>query len=238
MNRVLASFTRSEKNIIAFVLALIASGYGILEYQERQKGTTVFSAAPDTAAPTASLPPGLASSGRISINAAGQEVLETLPGVGPSLAAAILRHRTAHGPFAGLNDLDSVAGVGPAMLEKLAAVVEFDTSGTVAAIAPATAALPAAPTPSFSSMAAAAPVAFVAQPVIAESGPTVAGLVNVNIATPEQLDTLDGVGPALARRIIEDRTRNGPFYTVESLLRVKGIGPAILRKNKGRIALQ
>jgi competence protein ComEA len=54
------------------------------------------------------------------------------------------------------------------------------------------------------------------------------GLVDINQATTEELDTLPGVGPATASAIIEHRERNGPFRTVEDLLAVPGIGDAKL----------
>jgi competence protein ComEA len=49
--------------------------------------------------------------------------------------------------------------------------------------------------------------------------------VNLNTATPEQLDTLDGVGPATAQKIIAWRTEHGGFRSVEDLSQVPGIGP-------------
>jgi competence protein ComEA len=52
--------------------------------------------------------------------------------------------------------------------------------------------------------------------------------VNVNSATPEQLESLPGVGPATAAAIIERREKVGGFDTVEALLDVPGIGPAKL----------
>lgn len=48
--------------------------------------------------------------------------------------------------------------------------------------------------------------------------------VSLNTATAEQLDTLPGVGPVLARHIIDHRTRNGGFRSVEELREVNGIG--------------
>ena len=48
--------------------------------------------------------------------------------------------------------------------------------------------------------------------------------INVNTATAGQLQLLPRVGPALAARIVEFRTANGPFKAPEELMRVKGIG--------------
>jgi competence protein ComEA len=49
--------------------------------------------------------------------------------------------------------------------------------------------------------------------------------VNLNSASLEQLDTLDGVGPATAQKIIDWRTQNGGFRSVDDLGQVPGIGP-------------
>jgi competence protein ComEA len=66
----------------------------------------------------------------------------------------------------------------------------------------------------------------------AAGGPTVpappAGPIDINTATAADLDTLPGVGPATAAAIVDDRTRNGPFASVDDLDRVSGIGPAKL----------
>jgi competence protein ComEA len=51
--------------------------------------------------------------------------------------------------------------------------------------------------------------------------------IDVDVATAEQLDTLPGVGPVLARRIVVDRDKRGPFGSLANLRRVKGIGPAL-----------
>lgn len=52
--------------------------------------------------------------------------------------------------------------------------------------------------------------------------------VDVNRAGTVELEQLPGVGPATAAAIVDDRTRNGPFLTVDDLDRVAGIGPAKL----------
>lgn len=50
------------------------------------------------------------------------------------------------------------------------------------------------------------------------------GKVNINTAGVSELDTLPGIGESTAQKIIDDRTQNGPFATVEDLKRVSGIG--------------
>lgn len=54
------------------------------------------------------------------------------------------------------------------------------------------------------------------------------GLINVNTATPSELETLPGIGPVLAASIVEHREQNGPFGTVDDLLDVSGIGEQTL----------
>ena len=52
--------------------------------------------------------------------------------------------------------------------------------------------------------------------------------VDIDRASAAELERLPGIGPALAARIVADRTSRGPFQDPEALLRVKGIGPRIL----------
>lgn len=59
----------------------------------------------------------------ININTASATELETLPGVGPSTAKAIITHRTTVAPFATVDDLLQVSGIGPAKLEAMRAYV-------------------------------------------------------------------------------------------------------------------
>lgn len=61
--------------------------------------------------------------------------------------------------------------------------------------------------------------------------------VNLNTATVEQLQTLPGVGPAMAKRIIEHRTKVGKFTKIEEILNVKGIGERRFQRIKDRLVL-
>lgn len=56
------------------------------------------------------------------------------------------------------------------------------------------------------------------------------GKININTASSEQLQTLSGIGPSMASRIIEYREANGKFASVEDLTKVSGIGEKTLSK--------
>lgn len=64
---------------------------------------------------------------------------------------------------------------------------------------------------------------------------TPAGPVNLNTATPEQLDGLDGIGPTTAQKIVEYRKEHGGFGSLQDLDRIPGIGPKRLAALKGKV---
>jgi len=145
----------------------------------------------------------------VDINSASASELESLPGIGPSKAAAIVEYRTANGPFNSVDQLDDVPGIGPATIENLRSMATVGP-GAPAAAAPAATEAPATTT------AAPAPVA--------PAGST--GKINVNTATAAELETLPGIGPTKAAAIVSDREQNGPYASCDDLARVSGIGPA------------
>jgi competence protein ComEA len=61
--------------------------------------------------------------------------------------------------------------------------------------------------------------------------------INLNTATIEELDTLPGIGPSIAKAIIDYRTQHGPFKTIEEVNDVKGIGEALFAKIKDSITV-
>ena len=125
----------------------------------------------------------------VDVNTAGVEELDTVPGIGPALAARIVAHRDQNGAFRSVAELVNVRGIGPRSVKQM--------------------------TPYLTASASASPAQAVA------AGPPA---VNVNTATVEELETLPGIGPALAGRILEFRASYGLFRDLNDLLLVRGIG--------------
>ena len=63
------------------------------------------------------------------------------------------------------------------------------------------------------------------------------GLVNINTASAAELQTLSGIGPSMAQSIIDERTQNGAFASVDDLMRVSGVGEKKLAKIKDCICV-
>jgi competence protein ComEA len=90
--------------------ALLADGEQVRVPQRPSPGAA-GAAAPGTSAPLAT----------VHLNGASAEELDSLDGVGPSLAERIVAYRLAHGGFKSVDELDEVSGIGPVRLEALRA---------------------------------------------------------------------------------------------------------------------
>lgn len=76
-------------------------------------------------------------------------------------------------------------------------------------------------------------------PAVVTKAAASAGQVNINTADAATLaKDLDGIGDVKAKAIVDYRTQNGPFKTIDDLAKVAGIGAATLEKNKNKIVLQ
>ncbi len=171
---------------------------------------------PPTEPDTASEPPITGEpeqTALIDINTATCEELQTLNGIGPVLAQRIIDYRTEHGPFTSVDELLNVKGIGEAALNKFRDWVTVSVQNTEADF-PAEQSEPPA-----------------------DENTKQTSLIDINTATYEDLQTLNGIGPVLAQRIIDYRTEHGPFTTVDELVNVKGIGEATLNKFREQITV-
>lgn len=62
-------------------------------------------------------------------------------------------------------------------------------------------------------------------------------LIDINTASASELDTLPGIGPTTAQKIIEYRDTNGPFVSIEDIVNVSGIGPSTYDRIKDLITV-
>lgn len=62
--------------------------------------------------------------------------------------------------------------------------------------------------------------------------------ININTATVAQLDTLQGIGPVLAQRIVDFREKEGRFERIEDIMKVSGIGPKVYENIKDSITVR
>lgn len=76
--------------------------------------------------------------------------------------------------------------------------------------------------------------------VLAQKAPAPAAApekISLNSATVEQLQTLPGIGPSIAKNIVEHRTKVGKFNRIEEVINVKGVGEKKFQKIKDRLVL-
>jgi competence ComEA-like helix-hairpin-helix protein len=166
---------------------------------------------------------------RLDPNRAPEAELDRLPGVGPGLARAIVAARDS-APFRSLDDLVRVRGIGASTLEKIRPGVEVrGNSGTAAGTSAVGRGVSGSRRPLL-------PGSSLAGAGVSRDSPTPSpGVLDLNRAGAGELESLPGVGPVLAGRIVEERDRRGGFRTVGELVEVKGIGPALLERLRGRL---
>jgi competence protein ComEA len=166
---------------------------------------------------------------RIDLNQANAEDLETIPGIGPVLARRIIDYRKAHGPFKKVEDLREVSGLSPQNLQKLKPYLGL---GSPEEIVP----------PDWE---AAMTLGKSASGTYIESRdgrltggkgslqPKTPGrVIDPNLASKADLETLPGIGPVLAQRIIDYRLSHGLYKKISDLRKVSGIGRKKLEKIK------
>jgi competence protein ComEA len=97
----------------------------LIDGQQVTVPSTRAPAAPAPAGSADSTGPGASAAGPVSLNSATAEQLETLPGIGPVLAAAIIDWRAENGGFTSIDQLQEVSGIGPATFADVAPLISL-----------------------------------------------------------------------------------------------------------------
>jgi competence protein ComEA len=147
----------------------------------------------------------------VNLNTADKATIENLPGIGSAMADNIIAAR----PFKNIDDLKNVKGIGQAKFDKLKDLVTVKAAKTAKKIETEA----AAATKSTSQAAAKQSAA--------------GGLVDLYTADKSAIESLPGIGPALAEKIITAR----PFKSIDDLKNVNGIGQAKFDKLKSLVTI-
>lgn len=210
-----------ERRAVVLILGLAAAGQGIRMLQgqpDSPPGQVQLLAAGGPGAPRAhrdsslAFARPLAPGERIDLDRATAQEITRLPRVGLSLARTIIADRESHGPFGSLEALDRVPGIGPGLLGAIGPHVRFSAARQETLWQP--------PSPGGAGQGA---------------EPWNRRIVDLNSADAAELEKLPFVGPYMAAQIVAYRNRHGPFESVDSLLKVPGVGPATLAKIRDRV---
>jgi len=144
---------------------------------------------------------------KIDLNTADQSRLTTLPGVGTTTAERILGYREQYGGFRKPSDLKNITGIGDVTYQRIEDKVKTSPVSGIRS----------QKDPSFESRRSSA-----------------GGSVNVNNASKSDLESLTGIGPVTAGRIVNYREENGSFGSIDDLKDVKGIGSVTVEKLKSQ----
>jgi competence protein ComEA len=186
---------------------------------------------------------------KVDVNSADVETLQTLPGIGSTLADRIVAGR----PYKNADDLAKVKGLSKSKVEAIQNQVTFGTAKTTTkkstaksskkTTTPETSATDTSGSTksksSKSTTASESSGSKTVSPTGASSGKLPAGqTVNINTATAEQLDALPGIGPTKAQAIIDYRNEHGRFNSIEDIQNVKGIKEGEFSKIKDSIRVR
>ncbi|XP_067112487.1 endonuclease/exonuclease/phosphatase family domain-containing protein 1 [Osmerus mordax] len=149
---------------------------------------------------------------RLNINTATEEELMTLPGVNRTVAQNIVEYRDCIGGFKKVEDLALVSGIGATKLEmiKLEICVSSRTSSSQHS--------PSSLRKDLEHLSCTG--------------------MNINTATPAQLMSIRGITEKMAKNIVEYRVENGPFKSIEDLVRVNHINSSLLDKIRFQVFVE
>ncbi|MBN1901042.1 helix-hairpin-helix domain-containing protein [Candidatus Sumerlaeota bacterium] len=230
----LTGLTRREQRILLFLVGMIVAGLAIHHFrtgfhredlsktQEEKKGGEKKSVGEEDSPETVSIP-----TYPIDVNAASIEDLCLLPHIGEVKAKAIVAYREKNKGFRELNEITRVPGIGDATFQKIREKITLEDRNTT--------------------QTTEKPSEILENPIpVPEKDSSTKGnhktgdiprKININTAGMEELMTLEQIGEVKAKRIMEYRSRYGPFRSERDLLKIRGIGEKILSLNRDKIAV-
>ena len=211
-----SSFRRKLQSLSGVALAVcVALSAPAAETREKR------SAAPKPAAQST-------AQAKVDINTADAAALQTLPGVGPQIAQAIIEAR----PFSSVNELEKVRGIGEARLREIKPLVTASRTARREVRES-----DSKPTPRVAETRRTEPRTRDTadkEPPRSPTGRVSEARINLNTASREQLEALPEIGPVKAQAIIDAR----PFKSVEDVKRVKGIKEATFEAIRDQITVR
>ncbi|MDQ6604460.1 MAG: ComEA family DNA-binding protein [Chloroflexota bacterium] len=116
-------------------------------------------------------------------------------------------------------------------------IIPVQTARLASATARASVSANASPPPNVGTTAAPSPPVSPTQQTATKKTPSAPGRININTASQGELEALPAIGPAIAQRIIDDRTANGPYKQIEDLARVRGVSARTVEQLRERITV-
>lgn len=246
--------TRGERTVLVRGLILLAlAGGGRLLHERMRPGGDPLAGSPDVAAALDSAAARLAADEaarsrpldpgeRIDLNSATEVDLDRLRGVGPAVAARIVLDREASGPFASVDALVRVSGIGPATLERLRPHLEARGGGGLGVRSGSGVGLSGAGGASGqrsdgSALGLGAEAWARGRDARRALDPDATPLVDVNRADSLALLSVSGIGPAMAGRILAARQLRGGFGSLDDLLEIRGIGERTLARLRTQLTV-
>ena len=152
------------------------------------------------------------NTGLIDVNRADLQELQRINGVGPAIAQRIIDYRQTHGAFTRIEDLRNVKGIGQSRLEQIRPQVAIRGGSSYST--------------------------GITLSRKTQTSSTSSNLIDINHATSQELQRINGIGKVTAERIIEYRNSHGAFRRPEDLMNVRGIGASKLNQIRNQIVIR